>query len=75
MSWDELKLVPPTTNKLKVALQGLFSEESNSLLGRQRGMKKCPFYLRNVANNVYFQGSKRNILNPLYSRYEMVNYV
>ena len=27
MSWDELQLVPPTTSKLKVALQGLFSEE------------------------------------------------
>ena len=30
MSWDELQLVPPATSKLKVALQGLFSEESNS---------------------------------------------
>ena len=30
MSWDELQLVPPATSKLKVALQVLFSEESDS---------------------------------------------
>ena len=58
MSWDELQLVPPATSKLKFALQSLFSKECDSPLGRQRGMKKCPFCLRNVANKVYFQGSQ-----------------
>ena len=57
MSWDELQLVPPTTSKLKFALQSLFSQKCDSPLKRQRGMKKGTFFLRIVANNVYFQGS------------------
>ena len=62
MSWDELQLVPSATSKLKFALQALFSEECGRPLGRQREMKKCPFYLRNVANKVYFQGRRLMIL-------------
>ena len=53
-----LRLQPASTLSGEVNhANHLFTQESNSPLGRQRGVKKCTFLLRNVANKVYFQGS------------------